>query len=250
MSIFDGEYECPFCLFVEDEVTPVWQHLFPGSNDNEILWSSNTFILALDTAPLTEGHVLIFSRKHETSFSVLINDVESELRQAVSIAGGLLSAAYGEFTYFEHGAMSFTRNAGACVDHAHLHLVPGLYNLLPSISTDYPEVARYADYESALHAMTGNPYVLFGSQSFGTYATPAPRCTTQYLRKLISIQANVPDRWNWRDCIRRADSLRLREQLRRTQSTLLQLCYCTKLRNEPAKKALAVGSWTPAQRCR
>jgi diadenosine tetraphosphate (Ap4A) HIT family hydrolase len=38
--------------------------------------------------------------------------------------GKVVRATYGRSTAFEHGAASFSKNAGCCIDHAHLHIVP------------------------------------------------------------------------------------------------------------------------------
>jgi diadenosine tetraphosphate (Ap4A) HIT family hydrolase len=220
-AIYGSEGECPFCTLVEDGVSPVWRYLFPTATGGEVLWTSDLFTVALDTAPLVEGHLLVISNNHVTSLASIVQDANVPLRQAISTAEELVSRAYGDFTYFEHGAMSFARHAGACVDHAHLHIVPGRYYILPDIARDYPDVTCYPNYEAALRHFARTPYLVFGASDIGAYGVSAPVCATQYLRRLISRRANVVDKWSWRDCIRQADSLHLREQLERTRSMLL-----------------------------
>lgn len=221
MAIFEGELECPFCALVEDGASPVWRHLFPDATDGEVVWHSDLFTVMLDTAPLVEGHLLVVSNDHTTSLASVVHEAAPLLRAAKSVGEEMILRAYGEFTYFEHGAMSFARNAGACVDHAHLHIVPGYYNILPDILQDYPEVKRYSDYEGALRNLANTPYLVFGASRIGVYGVSAPVCATQYLRRLVSRRAKAMDKWNWRDCIRRADGLHLREQLQQTRLRLL-----------------------------
>jgi diadenosine tetraphosphate (Ap4A) HIT family hydrolase len=221
MAIFDGDLECPFCAIVDDGVSPVWRYLFPDAADSEVVWSSDLFTVALDTAPIVEGHLLLISNDHITSLAGNIHEAAAMLEDAKAAAENLVSEVYGDFTYFEHGALSFTRHAGACVDHAHLHILPGSYNILADISRDYPELKRYSCYEDALRDLARTPYLLFGTSNIGVYGVSAPVCSTQYLRKLVSFRAKVTDKWNWRDCIRRANSLHLREQLQHTRLKLL-----------------------------
>src|SRR5436305_702908 len=100
MAIFEGELECPFCALVEDGVSPVWRYLFPDATGGEILWSSDLFTVALDTAPLVEGHLLVVSNDLEASLASIVHESAPLLREVKSTAEELISRAYGEYTYF------------------------------------------------------------------------------------------------------------------------------------------------------
>lgn len=199
--------DCPFCLLVDDDQSPCWTEL--GRSDAEVLWNSQDYALILDTAPLTEGHSLLVTKRHVTAMNLAAN-----ADRYWSLTTELIRNTYGAVTAFEHGALSSKRNAGACVDHAHAHFVPGSFpNLSSMVRADYRELRAYPTRADALAAMRGQPYLLLESSDGLIECVPAPACSTQYLRRLMATCIGRPDRWNWRDCIRRAKYLNLNNEL-------------------------------------
>ncbi|MEU7859073.1 HIT family protein [Nonomuraea sp. NPDC049141] len=132
VGIFDRTLECPFCVLIAEGRSPVWNHLFHAENGDEVIFQTESFLVVLDTAPLAEGHLLIITDRHMPSLAGLSKTERDELHAVKRDAESKLREVYGPITYFEHGAESFTRHAGACIDHAHLHLVPGDIDMLPA----------------------------------------------------------------------------------------------------------------------
>lgn len=213
MGIFGQTLECPFCVLMEEGRSPVWNYLFPAENSDEVIAQSESFLVILDTAPLTEGHLLIVPDRHVSSLAGLPRPERDELHAVKCEAESKLRKAYGPIMFFEHGAESFARHAGACIDHAHLHLIPGDIDILPHVARDYPDVKAFTSYDDVLDSLAGEAYLMFGRDAGPAYGAPAPTCATQYLRRLVSQAAEVGTVWNWRDCVRWADALSVREQL-------------------------------------
>ncbi|MBB5132639.1 diadenosine tetraphosphate (Ap4A) HIT family hydrolase [Thermocatellispora tengchongensis] len=216
----EGAAECPFCALVSDGRSPVWAHLFPGTEHDEVILASESFLAVLDTAPLAEGHVLIVSKAHLTSLAALPESEREELALMRRAVQDRLRAEYGPFTYFEHGAASFARHAGACIDHAHLHLVPGRCDLLPHVARDHPGIESFPEYEQALDHFAGRAYLIFARDFDPVFGVDAPACATQYLRRVMTRAGGSKQLWNWRDCVRWADALSIRDQLIRAAGRL------------------------------
>jgi diadenosine tetraphosphate (Ap4A) HIT family hydrolase len=222
MGLFDEQLECPFCALVEDGNSPVWKYLFGDTDGTETLFRTEHFTVILDTAPLVQGHLLVVSKDHIPSLASSAPAGRQELIETKLETEDRVRFAYGPCTFFEHGAFSFSRNAGSCVDHAHLHIVPGIYDLSRPVSADFPAAAEYKDYAEALDSLRGKPYLLFGNDASRVTGTVAPVCATQYLRRLVAGLARAHHRWNWRDCIRLADTNSIRTDLIRARDRLTQ----------------------------
>jgi diadenosine tetraphosphate (Ap4A) HIT family hydrolase len=213
VGIFDRTLECPFCILIVEGRSPVWDHLFHTENGDEVIFQTESFLVVLDTAPLAEGHLLIITDRHMPSLGGLSKTERDELHAVKRDMESKLRKVYGPITYFEHGAESFTRHAGACIDHAHLHLVPGDIDMLPRVARDYPNIESFVSHKDALDSLAGRAYLMFGRDTGPAYGAHAPACATQYLRRLVSEAAESKAIWNWRDCVRWADALSVREQL-------------------------------------
>lgn len=200
----DREAECPFCWALEDGYSPCWNQLFGSDDSGDVLAAGTHFSILADTAPIVGGHLLIVTNRHIPSFAAVAPPTRTELWEMKERMVAWLTEVYQRPTLLEHGAASFARNAGSCVDHAHLHLVPARLGLLPRLAADYPGLNQFASHATALDAMRGRPYLYFEDVDGRCFATAAARCPTQYLRRLSTESAHNPDRWNWRDCIRRA----------------------------------------------
>ncbi|MBT2213996.1 HIT family protein [Actinomadura sp. NEAU-AAG7] len=96
----------------------------PG--DSAVLARDPGFLLIPDVAPLAAGHLLLVTRRHHQcagAFGAPLWGSALHWRDHVS---RLYEAAYGsgDLVLFEHGPAT-SQGGGACVDHAHWHLLPG-----------------------------------------------------------------------------------------------------------------------------
>ncbi|SNT09837.1 Diadenosine tetraphosphate (Ap4A) hydrolase [Actinomadura meyerae] len=96
----------------------------PG--ETGVIAADRDFLLIPDVAPLAEGHVLLVTRDHHAcagEFGALMWERALRWRDRVA---GLYRAAYGsgDLLLFEHGPAA-PQGGGACIDHAHWHLLPG-----------------------------------------------------------------------------------------------------------------------------
>jgi diadenosine tetraphosphate (Ap4A) HIT family hydrolase len=211
---------CSLCILAEGKGSPIWRDLFPHDSSNDILWEGTTVAVVLDTAPLVKGHLLIMSRAHRLSFYQVASESPDEFDRVVEDVSRIFAQKYQPPTFFEHGSSDGTARAGACVDHAHLHVIPGYYNLVPRIRLDFPDLIEYSTLSEALSAQQGKPYLLVAEPGQKVYATEAKICPNQYLRSVVSQAVGAADRWHWQDCLLFSDMWGIPEDIQTARSEL------------------------------
>jgi hypothetical protein len=179
--------DCFICRAVHDHELP-W-------TDQPILLQPGRGCVLPGMGALVTGYLLISPADHvpnlcaaspETGFSEF-------LRQALMC----LSSHLGELTYWEHGGVQTASfPTSACVDHAHLHVVPGSYDLrLPT-----PAAVRSADAPTMLAEHSTDwrerPYLMAGSTG-STCALVEDVGIPQYFRRQLAAAVGKPDLWDY-----------------------------------------------------
>lgn len=99
--------DCPFCVRIED---------------GELIEESRRAVAFADAFPISPGHTLVVSRRHEANFFAL-SDMEQAAMWVVALRAKDRIMADHEPTGF-NVAINVGADAGQTVDHAHLHIVP------------------------------------------------------------------------------------------------------------------------------
>ena len=109
--------DCYFC----DGLFQLNKEIGLASDDSIVYQDDNVFITP-DIAPVVEGHFLIVTKVHWNSFANVDDDTYISLERAKEYLRR--SVFKGEdVLFFEHGAVR-KNTAGACIDHAHMHIIP------------------------------------------------------------------------------------------------------------------------------
>jgi diadenosine tetraphosphate (Ap4A) HIT family hydrolase len=92
-----------------------------------VLAADDDFFLMPDLAPLVEGHVLLVTYRHIQCAGAFGRRLWARAWQWRHRAGRVYQTAYGssDLLLLEHGPAT-SQGGGACVDHAHWHLLPAL----------------------------------------------------------------------------------------------------------------------------
>ncbi|GLY53064.1 hypothetical protein [Lentzea sp. NBRC 102530] len=195
--------------------------------DRDIPWTDRPLFLdprfgavVPGAGALVSGYVLIAPSTHSPSLCAV--PPRSGFTGFLAAALDFLQDAMGPLTYWEHGGTSagFPAPTSSCVDHAHLHVVPGEPPLtLPSPSLE--EADDLITLLGAAHAEWSSlPYLLVG----GT----GRRCSLgrdvgvpQYFRRQLAQWTGEPHSWDYAAV---PDEVRMRETvlrlLRQSQGTM------------------------------
>ena len=141
------------------------------------------------------GYILIVPAAHAFNTRSLEPAAREDLAQFTTAVLAALESQVGEVTVFEHGSCfdDHTRRS-ACTEHAHLHLVPGQFNLDPELPI--AEVHdSFADF-LAVGPGDGSPYLMLRNPGGAVRVYPDPGIS-QYVRRLIAAALGEPDDWDY-----------------------------------------------------
>ena len=114
------------CLFCGVQTTP--SNALPW-HDRPLMHIPGVGAAMAALGAFVPGYVLVFPETHvDSTLSILDSEAESFRLFARSVLREV-EKAFGPTTVFEHGSCSISQSRrSACIDHAHLHLMPGRYS--------------------------------------------------------------------------------------------------------------------------
>jgi ATP adenylyltransferase len=160
---------------------------------------------------LVPGHSLLCPRAHARSLASAMRSDWRGATESLAVLDSALSACFGgPVQLFEHGNAADGERLACSVEHAHLHIVPGVPDLWPFIDSRvvWQPIAGIADLPEA----TGrSEYLLFRDSSAAWWVARAPSDghPSQLMRRAVAAAIGEPDEWNWR----------LHPRLEQTQAT-------------------------------
>jgi hypothetical protein len=140
------------------------------------------------------GGLLLLTKKHIPSFSYL-SDIEfSKLNVLVAKIKLVIKDMFGiSPLIFEHES-----SLASTVDHAHLNIFPTQVNVheflvdrIKTKITDYSELKKLRKYPRG--------YLFLDSPYTGKYVYDGINVESQQIRKIITAQLGIKDRWNWKN---------------------------------------------------
>lgn len=216
------------CDIVENEQWVPYRTLFPSQPvSSQIILETNSFIVIPDIGPIVEGYCLIISKRHIPAISHLDHEELYELARLHDCVTTVLAHIYGAPIIYEHGELSFSKNAGACIDHAHLHIVPTTFDLVSACTEiNFIKMGATGLWDH-LHSDSG--YLYYEDQSGEAYYAWVNHCKQQLFRRMLAKATRSDLPWNWRDYIRYADIL----------DTRIKIQNCIQKLTEPLTQAWA-----------
>lgn len=158
------------------------------------------FFLIPDLAPLVTGHVLLVTEAHHVCAGAFPPRLWTAARAWRDVLVPVLHATYGGSgaTLLEHGPAT-SQGGGACIDHAHWHLLPGGgvravvegegLRGVPAVEEE--AMARYAE---------GRSYLLVEEDGVGRIY-PGERAPGQFLRwaAATALDGRPARVWRWQE---------------------------------------------------
>jgi diadenosine tetraphosphate (Ap4A) HIT family hydrolase len=185
--------DCLFCSIQETSS--------PLNPEDEIIDESENFYAKAALGHFIFGYTLIVSKEHLLSFAHLPEHLFTELE---TFKEGVLDKLHNlcrhPISIMEHGAINRCRRGGACIDHAHLHLMPLAADLYPILSRSFSfgelkcisELQRFKD--------TQNPYLYYQREGFRGHGVKLTQDVPSQLLRRIACQAlGTPELWDWRN---------------------------------------------------
>lgn len=167
---------------------------------DRILMETANFLLIPDISPMVPGHSLLITKAHLTCFADLPHHMLSEVHRILNRAADLVAERHSTPLLFEHGSASLsTAHSGACIQHAHIHVLPVRVPVDLSMEKfgDLVEVAD-AIPSPSIGCGVGEDYLWYRNQDSRGYVVrrlqrPVP---CQFVRRAIAEFCDLP-KWNW-----------------------------------------------------
>src|SRR5580704_5819432 len=182
-----GPEDCPFCV----------GHLGRSAElYDEVLFRDKLVNVVPDLSPLCPGHLLVAARQHVLSMAELGPTRLGKLALRLSDLGTKLSPEFvdqGNYFLFEHGTPQDRGGSGACIDHAHLHMLPMEDQMSDQLTSalSWQSIPRLKD----LARFQGVGYAYLGIKG-SHYVYPSSNIGSQWLRRQVCEALNRDD-WDW-----------------------------------------------------
>ena len=166
---------------------------------SNILLESELFVLIADISPLVQGHSLLIPKEHYPSFARLPNAYVEELRHFRRDCIAFISRQFCTPFLFEHGSGFLEPKSGACIHHAHLHVLP-LAAPVEKWIREFGEVQQLGEImpHELSERLTLKDYLAYQDQWGTSYlvAELESRPPCQFIRRRIAEHLNLDD-WHW-----------------------------------------------------
>lgn len=189
---------CPFC-FIESQSTTLSPELDWHSVKSRTLSRVHDISLCAGLGAIVEPYIVAFTHEHCVASTEIENATRSNLLDALDLclASGLFPS--GSLCVFEHGGRS-PENSTACLEHCHLHIVDGRFDLQSGFAAEFPKVETVKVTETE-NFVADSSYLFAGiydgNRAIRGFLARSPGCGSQFFRRLLADQVGNTA-WNWR----------------------------------------------------
>ncbi len=190
---------CPFCLELEGDPSSVFAEMMGRQLSSRIVYEDEDFVIVPPLGQFMPGGLLLLSRDHIPSFAFLPGTKFDKLENLLDVVRQVLVERWGVAPLvFEHGPAADRTKGHCCVDHAHFNIFPAPVHLHPHLSSRMNLPVRGLN---QLGRLTRAEFgYLFVQENDGTRrAYDGQYAPTQLVRRIITSQLGMADRWHWRD---------------------------------------------------
>ncbi|RFU42004.1 hypothetical protein DZF91_08825 [Actinomadura logoneensis] len=176
----------------------------PGAD--AVLAADDGFLLMPDLAPLTTGHLLLVSAAHLPCAGAFDPGLWEHARAWRATVADLYGSAFGtpDPLVLEHGPAT-PQGGGACVDHFHWHLLPGITGVRAVVEGDGLAGVPASRPVLRERHRAGRSYLLVEERGIAT-VHPGDGVPGQYLRRAAATALGQDGPWRWQEVFARPDS--------------------------------------------
>jgi inosine/xanthosine triphosphate pyrophosphatase family protein/diadenosine tetraphosphate (Ap4A) HIT family hydrolase len=200
-------YDCPFCAEFENDALSTFAGLMGDRLPCRIVYEDEHFVVMPPLGEFMEGGLLLLAREHILSLARLPPAQFDRLeRLLVAIQRALIKHWGVAPLVFEHGPAPDSSKGVCCVDHAHLNIFPAAVQVQPHLAGRMNlSLGPLSDLAKLRRAEFG--YLFIQENGGIRRAYDGRDVPTQLVRRIITAQLGLPDRWDWRDYLGREELL-------------------------------------------
>ncbi len=206
--------QCPFCAEFENDGLSIYAEMMGSKLPSRIVYEDEDFIIMPPLGEFIEGGLLLLSRAHIPSFAYLAPKRLERLERLLAATCAAVEQRWGvRPLVFEHGPAAERSKGVCCVDHAHLNLFPARVHLHPHVrSRMHCELGAWTELPKVRNAEFG--YLCLQENDRTLRAYDGEGVPTQLVRRIITQELGIPERWHWRDYPGQAELIATYEALK------------------------------------
>lgn len=190
--------KCCFCEEINGK--SLWQDyneklVKKGKN---LIYKSDNFIIVPTFGALNESHALIIPLRHLYSIAEIDYNEKNELEIIKNILRNYIKEnSNRETIFFEHGSGSKGNYHGACLTHAHLHVIATKYELINKMENlNLKRISNEEFYKKDGTKDYG--YIFYENIDGNFYINTKDIFPSQIMRQYISKYLTNKNEWDWR----------------------------------------------------
>lgn len=172
----------------------------PSNPEDKIIDESENFYAKAALGHFVFGYTLIIPKEHYLSFAYLPEHLFPELEAfRDNVVDKLHNLSEHPITTMEHGAINRCQRGGACIDHAHQHLMPLAPDLYPVLSERFAlvELASISELRRLKDAQIS--YLYYQREGLRGHAVQLSQdVPSQTLRRIACHALGEAEMWDWR----------------------------------------------------
>jgi diadenosine tetraphosphate (Ap4A) HIT family hydrolase len=167
--------------------------------NSRVIYEDEQFVVMPPLGEFVEGGLLLLSRAHILSFAHLPAEHLARLERLVGVICQALSQRWGVYPLiFEHGPAPERSKGVCCVDHAHFNIFPARVFVHPHLAGRmHSPLHSLAELQGLRGAEFGYLFVQENNGERRVY--DGCNVPTQLVRRIITTELGMPERWHWRD---------------------------------------------------
>ena len=183
---------CLFCLVAEGSAADL--------PENQVIDQSEHFYAKAALGHFVSGYTLVVPKDHWICYAEVPLELYAELDGFIHHVKRRLRAVTGKSTMtFEHGPMNRNHSAGACIEHAHLHLLPVSNALLKPLKAMFDFKRLQSRSQIVQHQGRRTQYVYMETPAeVHCFAEVKKILPSQFIRRVACSSLGFPHLWDWR----------------------------------------------------
>jgi XTP/dITP diphosphohydrolase len=191
--------DCPFCAEFEADGLSVFAQMMGDRLANRVVYEDEHFVVMPPLGQFIEGGLLLLTRRHILSLARLPPALFARLE---GLLGAISRAVIEQWglppLVFEHGPAPQRGKGLCCVDHAHFNIFPARLHVHPRLA-DRMHI-RLGSLSELMRLRSAEFGYLFVQENDGArHAYDAQDVPTQLVRRIITAELGLSERWHWRD---------------------------------------------------
>lgn len=202
--------DCEFCVEFTNISASRFHNIYHGCPQSRIVMRHSGIVALPTLGQLFRGSFLVLPTRHFETAADLPASLRDPLCNVIAAIEERIGS-FGSTLLFEHGARTVAQG-GCGIYHAHIHVVPvprdiRVCRILPEPSTVPPDLV------SCLDRLAGAESYVWARDARGEFRSIAnpteklPVRSSQYFRRFLATEFDLPTPWDWRSYTWREDAL-------------------------------------------